>query len=43
MSWIILTEFVEDFVLNMSYRDLNPKIKADVAIIENYFVPNFEI
>jgi len=41
MLWIILTEFVEDFVLNISYRTLNPKIKADEFIINNNFMPNF--
>ena len=43
MLWIILTEFVEDFVLDVNYRDLSSKVPADKFIMDNNFMPNFGI
>ena len=43
MLWIILTEFVEDFLLDVNYRDLNPKIPSENFILETNFMPEFGI
>ena len=43
MLWIIVCESVEDFVLNVNYRTLNPSNAKDKIILNNNFVPKFEI
>lgn len=43
MLWIVLCECVEDFVLDINYRSLNPDISGDQAIIEHNFIPNFAL